>query len=442
MPPGPPGHFLFGSLQDFSRDALGFYTRCAREYGDIVSFRLASKKLVFINDPVIAGQVLLSGHEKLHRSTSFMKHYMGLLGNGILVSKGAYWRRQRQVSAPPFSPAHMQAYARDIVEITCRHMDSWRENSRLNVTAEMKSLMLRIAVKCFFNIEQTDEVKTVDRAIEQLSLIASKRIRRPVNLPLWLPVPENREYKNQLNKINNLVYGIITQRQASGIQYDDYLSAIINAKYDDGSRMSAEQLRDESVNIFFAGYETTAMALTWVWLLLSQHQSVLTEMENEVGGLPRDRLPEIRDIERLSFTNKVIKESMRLYPAIWILSREADQVFELDNYKIPPGTIITMSPWVMHRDARYYDEPELFNPHRWTGEFEKSLPRFAYLPFGGGPRICIGNRFAMMAVVLAAVTIMQRYKIRIRSKRAVRPYPAIILRPASPVWAEIERRPG
>jgi cytochrome P450 len=260
----------------------------------------------------------------------------------------------------------------------------------------------------------------------------SRRRTRLVELPAWLPTPARRRGRAAVARLDRIVYDIIAARRASGEDRGDLLSTLLHARdADDGSRMTDRQVRDEIMTLFLAGHETTAVSLSWTWYLLARHPEVEARLLDELRGVLGGRRPAVADLPRLRYTEMVVTESMRLYPPVYSLTRRVAEPCEVGGHAIAPETVLVMSQWVVHRDPRWYDEPEAFQPDRWEHDLLKRLPRYAYFPFGGGPRLCIGNSFALMEATLLLAAIAQRFRFRLAPGAAVRPMLSVTLRPAS-----------
>ena len=439
-PPGPRGVPLLGNLPDFGRDVLGFFTYCAREYGDVVSLRMAGWPALLLSHPDDVEYVLVKNHRNFVKDTFFWRHVRRLFGTGLLTSEGDFWLRQRRLAAPAFHTQRLNSYADVMVGFTDRMLDGWRETESRDVHEEMMGLTMQIAAKTLFDVDVADEVEEVDRALETILREIAARFRRPVFVPDAIPIPGNIRYLRGVRRLDKVVSGIIQSRIASGEDRGDLLSMLLAARDENGQGMSERQLRDEVITLFLAGHETTALTLSWTWYLLAQHPALEAKLAAEIAEVVGDRSPGLGDLPKLTYTEQVVKESMRLYGPAWGVGREAVEDCEIGGYPVPAGTTIFLSPWVMHRDPRFFDRPEEFVPERWTDGFEKSLPRFAYMPFGGGPRICIGNRFAMMEAVLLLATVVRRFQLQGPPERPVVPYPSITLRPKGGVWVKFAQR--
>ncbi len=440
QPPGPKGLPFLGSLLDFGRDPLGFFTECARRYGDVVGFRLAAWPTLFLNHSDHVEYVLVKNHRNFVKNTFFWRHVRAIFGQGLLTSEGDFWHQQRRLIAPAFQGKRLAGYGEVMVRRTQHMLERWQPGESRDVHADMMALTLAIAAKTLFSAELEQDVTEIGHAVDALVEEIGFRYRRPFLIPDLVPTPGNLRYMRAVRRIDQLVMRIIRDRQEQAETRGDLLSMLQQARDAEGRPMTERQVRDEVVTLLLAGHETTAIALSWTWYLLSQHPDVDAQLAMEGWQVLGGRAPTMDDLPRLRFTEQVVTEAMRLYPPAWGLGREALADCEIGGYAVPAGTTIFISPWVLHRDRRYFERPEEFRPERWCGDFARQLPRFAYMPFGGGPRICVGNRFAIMEAVLILATVAQRFRLECRSKGPVLPLPSVTLRPKGGVWVEPVRR--
>jgi cytochrome P450 len=440
LPPGPRGHWLSGSLPDFRRDRLDFLSRCARDYGDIVSLRLGPRRVFLVNLPDAIEAVLVT------QSRNFTKHFALrlnplVLGKGLLTSEGDFWLRQRRLAQPAFHRTRIAAYGAVMVDYTQRMLTGWSAGQTCDILTEMMRLTLAIAAKTLFDAEVGAEADTVGTALQLLQANFIARFNSLLPLPVWVPTPNNLRLKRAVRQLDEILYGFIRQRRQSGVDRGDLLSLLLHARdEDDGSRMTDQQLRDEAMTLFLAGHETTALTLSWAWYLLATHPEAADRLLAEVRALLDGRAPTVEDLPRLRYTEGVVLEALRLYPPAYVVGREAIRDCEVGGFRVPAGTTLLMSQWVVHRDARYFDEPEKFRPDRWVGDLAQQLPKFAFFPFGGGPRICIGNTFAMMETVLVLATIAPRFRFTVLPAHPVVPWPTFTLRPRHGIRAVLTPR--
>lgn len=435
----PQGSSLVGNLVDLGNDPLGFLTKCAREYGDIVPLRLGLTPACLISNPDYIEEVL-KNRDIFVKSRGF-RALRSLLGEGLLTSEGDTWFRQRRLAQPVFHQKRIAGYGAVMVDYAERMLDTWQDGESRDVHADMMRLTLNIVMKTIFNQDVTEgEAQNVANALDvAMDWFESKR-KQNFLIWEWFPRPENVRYRNAIQQMDETIYNIINQRRTSGEDPGDLLSMLMQARdEDDGSQMSDKQLRDEVATLMLAGHETTANALSWTWILLSGHPEVQTKLQEELKAVLDGRSPTMEDLPKLRYTNMVVKESMRFYPPVALLGREAAKDCEIGGYHVPEGCLIMISQWVMHRNPRYFEDPEVFKPERWANDLEKQLPRGVYIPFGDGPRICIGKGFALMEAVLLLATISQRFQLTVEPDFPIVPQPSITLRPEHGVKVQLTK---
>lgn len=428
LPPGPKSRFLIGRLPTINREWLEFLERCAREYGDIFHFRFLHLHVCYFIRPEHIESVLVTHYDKFIKAIDY-RAMRRVFGNGLLTSEGEFWRRQRRLAQPAFHRERIAAYSRLMVAATERMLERWQDGQTLDVHEEMMRLTLEIVAKALFGAEVEGQAQDVGRALNVAMEQFLSRVSTGFLIPEFLPTPGNLRFARAMRRLDQIVYGIIRQRRSSHSDPGDLLSMLLAARDDDGRQMTDRQLRDEAMTLFLAGHETTANALSWTWYLLAQHPEVESKLVAEITQVLGGRAPGLDDLERLPYCEKVIKESLRLYPPAWAIGRQALEEFEIGGYRLPRGTNIFMVQWITQRDPRWFERPGNFEPDRWTEEFERRLPRFAYFPFGGGPRTCIGSAFARMEAALLLASIAPRFKLTLVPGHSVDILPSITLRP-------------
>ncbi len=364
------------------------------------------------------------------------------LGEGLLTSEGEFHRRQRRLSQPAFHRQRMKAYAEVMAQYGARTRDRWKDGETLDISQEMMRVTLAIVGKTLFDADVESEAAEIRTALTDIMQLFD-RITSPFpNLLMKLPLPSNFRFLKARKRLDATIYRIIYEHRTSGKDHGDLLSMLLIAQDEegDGGGMTDLQLRDEAMTIFLAGHETTANALAWTWYLLAQHRDVEARLHAEIDSVLEGRLPEVEDFARLKYTEMVFAEAMRLYPPAWAMGRQVLKDYPIDNYTVPAGSIILMSPWVMHHDPRYYADPFKFDPERWTPAGREARPKFSYFPFGGGPRVCIGEGFAWIEGVLLIATIAQHWRMRLAAGERVEPKPMITLRPRGGMRMVVERR--
>ena len=429
-PPGPKGGRVMGVMREFNRDSLGFIENCAREYGDVVWMRFLYVPAIFLYHPDDVEYVLVTNPKNFIKSMSLRSNFFQrLVGNGLLTSQGEEWKRARRLSQPAFHRERVASYGDVMVDYTKRLTSKWREGETRDVHTDMMRLTLEIVVQCLFSADVSHDVDAVGATLKELVRPFAAQATLTWILNNRLPTPAHLRFHRLARKIDNVVYRIIAERRATGKDAGDLLSMLLAARDEDGSQMSDRQLRDEVMTLFLAGHETTALTLAWAWYLLGTHPEAERKFHAELGQVLGDRAPTAADLPRLKFTEQIAKESMRLYPPAYGLGREAIDDCEIGGYRVPAGTQVFMFQWATQRDPRFYDEPQAFRPERWTEDFIERLPKYAYFPFGGGPRACIGASFAMMEIILCLATIGQKFRLELVPDHPVSIFPAMSLRP-------------
>lgn len=428
-PPGPRGHFLFGDLSEFARDVLGFHLRMREQFGDIVRVRVGNRTIYLINSPELINEVLVTQQRNFIKHSFFWRHVTAIFGKGLVTNEGESWLRQRRLMAPAFHRERIASYAETMVSHTESMVARWGDDEIRDVHHDMMAVTLKIVAEVLFNADVDEDITAVHESFDAVTREIAARFRRPIFVADWVPIPGNLRYRRGVDRLNQLVFRIIREHHQTGAQGGDLLSMLMQVRDEHGSRMSDEQLRDEAVTLLLAGHETTALALSWAFYLLSLHADVTAKLEEELHRELGSRRAGVYDLGKLRYTEAVVQEAMRVFPPAYGIGREAVNDCTIGGYHVPAGTTIFMSAWVVHRDPRFYEEPNAFRPERWLDGLADRLPRHAYMPFGGGPRICIGNNFAMMEAVLLLATITQRFRFERIDAAPVEPFPSITLRP-------------
>jgi cytochrome P450 len=430
LPPGPKGLPLFGLAFQVLRDPLETLRRLAREYGDIVCVPIVNQHRIFLNHPDYIEQVCIVQQAKFHKSKMTKDVTQRLLGQGLLISEGDFWRRQRRLAQPAFHRSRINEYGATMVERAEVRMKQWRDGDVRDITQEMMAMTLDIAVRTLFGSTLQAEAEQVGDSLGYLMRYSLRKARSPIKVPENWPTPANRRATRETQFLDSLIYGIIKERQAEGNtnHHHDLLAMLMSAMDEDGTQMTPRQLRDESMTLFLAGHETTALTLSWAWYMLSENPAAEARLHEELHGILAGRAPELADFERLPYLRAVVNETLRLYPAAYIVARTSVAPCTIAGYDFPSDTTMIMAQWVMHRDPRYFDDPEVFRPERWLNGLENRLPAGAYFPFGDGPRRCIGQGFALLESALVLATIAQKYRFRLVPGHPVIPDPLVTLR--------------
>ena len=440
LPPGPKGHPILGVMPEFNRDILGFILKC-REYGDVVRARFLYVSSYFIYNPRDIEDVLSTNARNFRKSMSLRSNFFHrLVGNGLLTSEGDFWRRQRRLAQPAFHRQRISGYGDVMVDYAERIAAKWGDGEVRDIQRDMMRLTLEIVVKTLFDSDVSGDADNVGNILSGLVKPFASQATLKWILDNRLPTPEHRRFHKAVGEIDKIIYRIVGERRASGYDQGDLLSMLLQAHDDDGSQMTDAQLRDEVITLFLAGHETTALVLMWSWYLLAKNREAESKLHAELDEVLDGRLPQASDLPRLKYTEKIAKEAMRLYPPAYGVGREAIEECEIGGYRVPRGTQIFAFQWATQRDPRYFDNPDAFDPDRWTVEFSEKLPKYSYFPFGGGPRQCIGNYFAMMEVVLVLATIGRRLKLSLAPDEVVELSPAMSLRPKNGIKMVISER--
>jgi cytochrome P450 len=422
-----------------STDPLGLYTQWARQYGDIFYYRVFSRHIYFLNHPDLIEHVLVTNYQSFIKGEALQSNRR-IFGNGLLTNDGDSWLQQRHLIQPAFHRDRIESYGDTMVAYTERMMAAWHDGDVRDIHRDMMRLALEIVAKVLFNVEVTADSDRIAGALNTFMELGSRgRMLLPPILRL-LPTADNFRYRRAARQLDDIVYGLIHRRRSDGEIADDLLSGLLQAQAIGRRAMSDEQLRDEVMTLLLAGHETTAVSLSWTWYLLAQYPEVEKKLWSELRAVLNGRSPRVQDLSRLPYTERVVKEAMRLYPPAWAIVRNSLKDCDLGGYRVPAGATVMMSQWVMHRDPRYYDQPEQFNPDRWLEARVKGASKFTYFPFGGGPRTCIGASFATMEGVLVLAAIAQSYQVRVVQDFPVEPLPTITLRPRRGIKVVLTRR--
>ncbi|MGE3806408.1 MAG: cytochrome P450 [Gemmataceae bacterium] len=439
LPPGPPHHWLLGNLREVRKGRLGFYTHCARTYGPVTLIRFLRRQVYLISDPAGIENILVNN------SRSYIKHFALrmnplVLGEGLLTSSGDFWLRQRRLMQPAFLREQVASYASIFVELAAQRRDAWQPGSPRDIMQDMMNLALEIAARTLFDARIDEDGAQVKLALDTFQETFQSRFGLMMLFPTWFPTPANLRARFAVRRLDRIIYRFIEERRRTQGTRRDLLSLLLAARDEDtGRTMTDKQLRDEAVTLFLAGHETTALTLSWAWYLLATHPDAQATLLAEVDALG-GRLPGVDDLPALRYTEQVVMETMRLYPPAYVVGREAIEEVEVCGYRAPPGMTFIMSQWVMHRDPRFWEEPDRFVPERWENNLQGRLPRIVYFPFGAGPRQCIGNMFALMETVLVLATLAQRWRFTVQAGFRAEPAAIFTLRPRDGIPATMTLR--
>lgn len=440
-PPGPKGKWLGGNFTAFRRDSLAYLQKATGEHGDIVYFRFGQQDVFFLNHPDYIKDVLVTHHQSFMKGRA-LQRAKRLLGEGLLTSEGDFHRRQRRLAQPAFHRGRIASYGSVMTDYAARTAARWHDGETLDISQEMMRLTLAIVGKTLFDTDVEAEADEIGAALTAVMELFDFLLMPFSELLEKLPLPHVRRFQKARARLDETIYRIIEERRRSNEDRGDLLSMLLSARDEegDGGQMSDEQVRDEVMTLFLAGHETTANAMTWTWYLLSEHPEVEAKLHEELDAVLEGRQPTVEDVPSLRYTEMVVAESMRLYPPAWAIGRLALKDHEIGGYTIPARALVLLSPYVTHRDARYFPDPTRFDPERWTPEAKEVRPQFAYFPFGGGTRRCIGEGFAWMEGILLLASLARNWRMRLVPGHRVETLPVITLRPKHGMLMTVGKR--
>ena len=409
-------------------DQLAYMTAAA-EYGALVDLPILSERYVLVLDPELIQQSLAQGHSVM-RKDRFTHELERVLGRGLVTSEGELWRKQRKLVSHAFIPRRIRSYADSMVAAAHRSLDEWSDGQELPIHQAMAELTLDIVGRTLFDADVRGTAREVGDALKVISDFYTQVLESPIHPPDWWPSPRMFRFRKATRNVDRILGDIIEERRQSGEDRGDLLSALLQAQDEDGGGMSDRQLRDECVTLFLAGHETTSIALANTFYFLSEHPEIEARVHAEAMAVLGERAATSDDYTRLELTERAIKESMRLLPPVYTIGRQLLEDFELGGYTFQKGDTFLFVQWVTHRSAKNYESPLRFDPDRWLPERAESIHRYAYFPFGGGPRICIGNHFAMMEAVLVLATLIREYRFELLPNQTLELQTAITLRAA------------
>jgi cytochrome P450 len=428
---------VVGKLLDFRRDRLALFVECAAA-GDIVSFPMVHRKIWCISSPELVHELLVAEEAGFIKAPGLSIYGKKLLGDGLLTAEKEVHRRKRKLLAPAFAAKRIAGYGAAMAAAADRAAARWRPGGLIDVADEMMRLTLAIVGKTLFDAEIEGDAAVVGEALTEAMEFMIDSITLP--LPMQWPLPRNRRMRAAVGRLDDIVYRIIAERRAAPGDRGDVLSIMLEARDDDGSGLTDRDVRDEIMTLMLAGHETTANALAWTWYLLSQHPDAEARLLAEVDAAIGDRLPTVEDLPRMPWTLQVIEEAMRLYPPAFSIGRLAERRVQLGPATIEPGEVVLVTIRGIQRRPDLWPEPAAFRPERMTEDAKKARPRYAYMPFGAGPRICIGNHFALMEAHLLVATIARRWRFRLAQHPDIVEEPLVTLRPRGGVHVEAIRR--
>ncbi len=444
FPPGPPNigdgaieQYL--NYRSFLDDPLTRVSNWVAEYGDIMHYTVGGRHQYFIANPEMIREILVRQADIFIKGPEYTSAKAGLarfMGRGLVTSNGAFWKRQRRLVQPAFHTGRISAYADTMVAYTLQRLAQWRSGAQIDVDKEMMELTLMIVGRTLFDADASTTANQVKKAVD----VVQKASNTATLLPHWLPTPLRIRSRRANAALDKIVYGFINERRASGEDRGDLLSMLLLSRDEDGARMSDLEVRDEAVTLFLAGHETTANALNWTFWLLAQNTEAEARLYAELDAVLAGAAPTFADIRRLPYTEMVIKEAMRLMPPVWSISRSPREDTVALGYPIPARSSVQICIYCVHRHPEIWQEPDAFLPERWQAERASAIPRYAYIPFGAGPRVCIGNSFAMMEATLLLATIAQHFQLRLIPGAQIVPQPYITMFPRDGLPMRARRR--
>ncbi|MEZ0486177.1 cytochrome P450 [Fibrella aquatica] len=445
--PVHPGLPVFGNALSLARNPLGFFTKLHRQYGQVVRISIGGRRQYLILQPDDVKYVLQENNRNYVRSPAFMV-LKRFLGEGLLTSDGDFWRKQRRLAQPAFHRQKIALLAETMVQESAAWVDSLARldlSKPVDISQSYMDVTMLIVCKTLFSTNVEGRLDGLSHSLETLNVLANKALLTPIKIPRTWPTPNNIRYDRALKQVNALIYEFIHTRKQTGDRQDDLLDMLLYATDEDtGEGMSEQQLRDECVTLFTAGHETTAVSMAWLTYLLAQHPDVVDKLRAEadtvLGSNVPGELPPVAAFRSMPYALQVVQEALRLYPPAWAMSRMALNDDQIGPYRIPKGDTIIVSPYLLHHDPTNWPDPERFDPDRFAEGRDKDRPAYAYLPFGGGPRLCIGNQFALMEMQILLTFFVRTFDFELINAAAIKPKPLISLRPNQPIQVKLRKR--
>ncbi|MEP7234443.1 MAG: cytochrome P450 [Ignavibacteriota bacterium] len=427
--PANPDNLLLRAYRGIYWNRIKLLERLATRHPDIVSSNFGPRQLILLNSPAYIQEVLVEQAGKFQKSREFKLYTRPLLGNGLLLSEEEDHKRNRKLVAPAFVHRRIREYAKVMSDYTISGIANWKDGETIDISREMMRITLAIAGKTLFGSEVGGEAEDVKRRLTFLSHYADEQLRFPLHIPYHWSTPRNNKVRTAIKGLDDIIYGMISERRNSREDVGDLLSMLLLARdEDDGSGMTDLQVRDEAMTIFLAGHETTSNGMSWMWYLLAKHPHIFVRLRKELEIL-EGQPPTLEDLPRIPYCLQVFKEALRLYPPAYILTRVAMENVVIDGYEIKKDAVMMISPYLLHRREDLFSDPERFDPDRFSPENEKKISKYSYLPFGAGPRVCIGNQFALIEAHLMTATIAQKFTFEMADPKPAETEPLITLRP-------------
>jgi cytochrome P450 len=437
----PSDHWFFRNSLVVLKDPLAFFVSTFAEYGDIYNVNSNFYTIYVTANPEYIQEIMVTNKKDYAKSDDY-KVLKYSLGNGLLTSEGEFWKKQRRIAQPAFHRESMKSLLDTMIVSTQATVEAWKQKSQVELTDEMSFLALDIVTKCLFGTVLESDYAKIQQAITVENEYLTERIMKPFKPPFLVPTSKNRAYRKARAYSSSLILDIIKKRQENPSEHHDLLSMLMNSEDEDtGEKMSNQQLKDESITIFVAGHETTSNALSWTFYLLSQHPEKLLLLQEEIDRVLQGKNPDFQSLKELEYTQMVLEESMRLYPPAWTILRKVVQDTGMDGYSFKKDTRLILDIYMLHRHPDYWENPTVFEPARFEPEQKKQRHKYAYIPFGAGQRMCIGNNFAMMEMKIVLVMLLQNFHISLaKNAPEVVPEPLITLRPKNGILMDISVR--
>ncbi|ARK12973.1 cytochrome P450 [Fibrella sp. ES10-3-2-2] len=445
--PVHPGLPLLGNALSLARDPLGLFTKLHRTYGRVVRISIGGRRQYVLFQPEDVKHVLQENNRNYVRSPAFMV-LKRFLGEGLLTSDGDFWRKQRRLAQPAFHRQKITMLAETMVQESAAWVGDLRQldlSKPVNISQSYMDVTMLIVCKTLFSTNVEGRLDGLSHSLETLNVLANKALLSPIKVPRTWPTPNNIRYNQSLERVNALIYEFIHTRKQTGDRHDDLLDMLLHATDEDtGESMSEQQLRDECVTLFTAGHETTAVSMAWLTYLLAQHPDVVTRLRTEADAVLGDnvpgKVPPVAAFRTMPYALQVVQEALRLYPPAWAMSRMALADDQIGPYRIPKGDTVVVSPYLLHHDPTNWPDPDRFDPDRFAEGRDKDRPTYAYLPFGGGPRLCIGNQFALMEMQILLTFFVRTFDFQLVNAASIKPKPLITLRPNRPIQVKLTPR--
>ncbi|PSP73515.1 cytochrome P450 [Halobacteriales archaeon QH_9_66_26] len=442
QPPGPQDLPVLGNTHRYSRDPFTFIETLTRSYNGLSTFTLGSERTYLVTDPTDVERVLVSEASRFRKAQTMRTGSIDdLLGDGLLMSGGEFWQRQRQRAQPAFAPGRVANFGETISGYAEAMLDGWDEGDVVAIDPAMARITVKVIVSVMFGTELDDPTtETVQNNLEPLGKMFEPKAAQFL-LPEWVPTRERIEFERAVDNLEGVLDSLVRQRRGTEDGEMDLLSILLRAQ-GEVDEVTDELVRDELMTMLLAGHDTTALSLTYTWYLLAQHPEIERRVHDEIDDVLGGEPPTADDVRDLDLTERVIQEAMRLYPPVYTIFREPSEDVRLGGYDVPEGSLVMLPQWGVHRDPRWYDDPETFDPDRWTNDRASDRPNYAYFPFGGGPRHCIGKHLSMLEAQMILATVARSYRLRLAPEQSADLdfAPSLTMHPSEPIRMEVRKR--